>query len=154
MQFIDIISSNGLNHTEIRKDDDCVYVEMDPIKLNKILSEYDFTISHHASSNELNIASVNEWIRSTCMSQIIGMSEYLHQLGSGWVNIHTGHASLTYHEGVIAQVKENRTRSLNEIAEAYETLDTCLLVENNYPEKDLIKFRADQGDIQSILVLV
>ncbi|MEA3294411.1 MAG: sugar phosphate isomerase/epimerase [Euryarchaeota archaeon] len=151
MQFIDFLSSNGLNHIEIRKDNDYVYGEMDPVKLNRVLSEYDFTISYHAPSNEFNIASVNERTRSACVSQIIGMGEYLHQVGSGWVNIHTGHVSLAYHEGVIAKAKENRTRSLDEIAAAYETLDTGLLIENDYPEKDLIKFGTDQGDIQGIL---
>jgi len=51
--------------------------------------------------------------------------------GSGWVNMHTGHVPGAYHETVIRKAKENRTRSLDEIAVAYEMLDTGLYVENN-----------------------
>jgi len=151
MEFMDFLYSNGFNHIEIRKDNDYVYGEVDPVKLKNILNEYDFTISYHAPTHGFNIASVNERIRSSCVDQIIEIGEYLQQVGSGWVNIHTGYVPRTHHEKVITKAKENKTRSLGEIAAVYETLDTGLLVENDYPEESLIKFGVYPEDILSVL---
>jgi sugar phosphate isomerase/epimerase len=103
LQFIDFLYSNGFDHIEIREENDHVYGEVDPALLGTILSDYDFTISYHAPSREFNLASVNERIRSSCVSQIIEIGEYLQEVGSNaWVNIHAGHVPQAYHENVIA----------------------------------------------------
>jgi sugar phosphate isomerase/epimerase len=151
LQFLDFLHSNGFDHIEIKKDNDHVYGEVKPAELERTLSEYDITISYHAPHREFNIASVNEKVRMSCVSQIIEMGEYLQEAGSGWVNIHTGHVPGVYHETVIRKAQENRTRSLDEIAAAYETLDTGLYVENDSLEKNIIKFGMQPEQVRDIL---
>ena len=151
LQFLDFLHSNGFDHIEIKKDNDHVYGEVKPAELERTLSEYDITISYHAPHREFNIASVNEKVRISCVSQIIEMGEYLREVGSGWVNIHVGHVPGTYHETVIEKAQENRTRSLDEIAAAYETLDTGLYVENDSLEKNIIKFAMQLEQVRDIL---
>ncbi|MGP8321571.1 MAG: sugar phosphate isomerase/epimerase family protein [Methanosarcinaceae archaeon] len=151
LQFLDFLHSNGFSHIEIKKDNDYVYGEIDPAKLERILSEYDITISYHAPHNEFNIASVNEKVRMSCVSQIIEMGEYLQMVGSGWVNIHIGYVSGAYHKTVIAKAEENLARSLDEIAAVYETLDTGIYVENDSFEKNIIKFGLQPEQVRDIL---
>ncbi|RJS72099.1 sugar phosphate isomerase/epimerase [ANME-2 cluster archaeon] len=141
LQFIDFLYSNGFDHIEIRKDNDYVYGTVDSALMGRVLSEYDFTISYHAPSREFNLASVNERVRMSCVDQVIGMGEYLQEVGSkAWVNIHAGHIPEQYHERVIAKAEENMRASLDEIAAAYQGLDTGLLVENDSFEKHITKF--------------
>ena len=141
LQFIDFLYSNGFDHIEIRKDNDYVYKTVDSALLGRVLSLYDFTISYHAPSREFNLGSVNERVRQSCVAQVIRIGEYLQEVGSNaWVNVHAGHVPQVYHENVIAKAKENTRVSLDEIAAAYEVLDTGLLVENDNFEDGLIKF--------------
>ena len=151
LQFLDFLYSSGFDHIEIKKDNDHVYGEVNPVELERMLSEYDITISYHAPHREFNLASVNEKVRMSCVSQIIEMGEYLHEVGSGWVNIHIGHVPGAYHKTFIAKAEENRTRSLDEIAAAYETLDTGLYVENDSFEKKLINFGLQPEQVRDIL---
>ncbi|MEA1870131.1 MAG: sugar phosphate isomerase/epimerase [Euryarchaeota archaeon] len=143
LQFIDFLYSNGFDHIEVRKDNDYVYGMVDSDLLGQVLSEYDFTISYHAPSREFNLGSVNERVRQSCVAQVIRMGEYLQEVCSGsesWVNIHVGHVPEQYHRRVIAKAEENMRASLDEIAAAYEGLDTGLLVENDSFETHLTKF--------------
>ncbi|NOQ33615.1 MAG: TIM barrel protein [Methanosarcinales archaeon] len=152
LQFIDFLYSNGFNHIEVRKDNDYVYGTVDSALLGRVLSEYDFTISYHAQSREFNLGSVNERVRASCVAQVIGMGEYLQEVGSkAWVNIHAGHIPEQYHERVTAKAKENMGVSLDEIAAAYEGVDTGLLVENDSFEDGLIKFGLYPEEVLDIL---
>ncbi|MDK2947538.1 MAG: hypothetical protein PWQ63_698 [Methanolobus sp.] len=140
LEFLDFLNSNGFRHIEVRKDNDHVFGKVDPEMMKSMLSDYDFTISYHAPHREFNLASVNEDIRKCCVDQIIEMGEYLHEVGSGWVNIHIGHIASNYHEKVIEKAEKNSRKSLEEIAEAFEDLDSRLFVENDSYEKGLLKF--------------
>ena len=56
------------------------------------------------------------------------------------MNIHVGHIPEQYHKRVTAKAEENMWTSLDEIAVAYEGLNTGLLVENDSFEKHITKF--------------
>lgn len=152
LQFIDFLYSNGFNHIEVRKDNDYVYGTVDSTLMGRVLSEYDFTISYHAPSREFNLGSVNERVRQSCVAQVIRMGEYLQEVGAkAWVNIHAGHIPEQYHKRVTAKAEENMGVSLDEIAAAYEGLDTGLLVENDSFEDGLIKFGLYPEEVLDIL---
>ena len=152
LQFIDFLHSNGFDHIEVRKDNDYIYGTVNSTLMGRVLSEYDFTISYHAPSREFNLGSVNERVGASCVAQVIRIGEYLQEVGAkAWVNIHAGHVPHAYHEKVIAKAEENMKASLDEIAAAYEGLDTGLLIENDSFEKNLTKFGLYPEMIQDIL---
>jgi len=152
LQFIDFLYSNGFNHIEVRKDNDYVYGTADSALLGQVLSEYDFTISYHAPSREFNLGSVNERVRQSCVAQVIRMGEYLQEVGAkAWVNIHAGHVPEQYHKRVTAKAKENMGVSLDEIAAAYEGVDTGLMVENDSFERHITKFGMYPEEVLDIL---
>ena len=152
LQFIDFLYSNGFDHIEVRKDNDYAYGTADSALLGQVLSEYDFTISYHAPSREFNLGSVNERVRQSCVAQVIRMGEYLQEVGAkAWVNIHAGHIPEQYHKRVAAKAEGNMGVSLDEIAAAYEGLDTGLLVENYSFEKHITKFGLYPEEVLDIL---
>jgi sugar phosphate isomerase/epimerase len=140
IEFLETLYFNGFSHLEIRKDSDHVFGQVNPSTLKRTLSKYDFTISYHVPHREFNLASVNEDIRQCCVSQVKAIGEYLDELGQGWVNIHAGYIPNSYHKKAIEKARFNCMQSLDEISEAFKTLNTEIFLENDSRENGLIKF--------------
>ncbi|MGB9927231.1 MAG: sugar phosphate isomerase/epimerase family protein [Methanosarcina sp.] len=151
IEFLEILYFNGFSHIEIRKDSDHVYGQVNPSTLRRSLSKYGFTVSYHVPHREFNLASVNEDIRKCCVSQVIAIGEYLHEIGQGWVNIHAGHVPNSYHKNAIIKAKSNCMKSLDEIAEAFKALNTEIFLENDSKENGLIKFGLTPVQMKGLL---
>ncbi len=150
LEFMEYLHNIGLNHIEVRRDNEYVHGQVNPDLMREKLKEYGFTLSYHAPCREFNLASVNKDIRKSCVQQIIDIGQYLDEVGSGWVNIHVGQTTRAYHPSVIEKAKNNCLCSLIEIADAFMDLKTPVYVENDNYEKSNIKFGLHPYELQDI----
>jgi sugar phosphate isomerase/epimerase len=150
LEFMEYLHKIGLNHIEVRRDNEYVHGQVGPDLMREKLKEYGFTLSYHAPCRDFNLASVNEDIRQSCVKQIIDIGRYLDEVGTGWVNIHVGQTTRAYHDSVIDKAKNNCLHSLFEIADAFMDFKTKIYVENDNYEKNVIKFGLQPHELQDI----
>jgi sugar phosphate isomerase/epimerase len=89
--------------------------------------EYPLTYSVHAPSSEINIASVNERMRSAALSLLGDVLASCNRIGAGHLVVHPGYSA---YEQVKERSHSSLLRSLDDLAELQEEFGVRVCVEN------------------------
>lgn len=98
-------------------------------EIKQAIPSYDIEFSIHAPFNDLNIASLNPFIRNTALNYLKDTIKYIDMLGIDLLTLHPGHQSPT---GIYypKKVKEINLRSIRMLAEFAKDYSITLALEN------------------------
>lgn len=135
-EFLDYVTSLGLNHIELKREYMYAPPEAPPAdELCDMLDTYDVTLTLHAPFRDWNLGSFNDASRQAAVEQVKATLNDAHEAGAGAVVVHGGAVPKRYPERVQAKAVDNAVRSLTACASHAADVGVPLCLENQ-PQSD------------------
>jgi len=135
-EFIELITSLGLNHIELKRE----YLEGHPdappaAAVGELAEQYDISVTYHAPFRDWNIGSFNDAVREASVDQVRDTLDDALAADAEGVVLHGGSVPYRYPEWVRQEAAANARRSLVECAEYADDIGVPLCLENQ-PRND------------------
>jgi len=135
-EFIEMSTSLGLNHIELKRE----YLEGHPdapsaAAVGELAERYDISVTYHAPFRDWNIGSFNDAVRQASVDQVQNTLDDARAADAEGVVLHGGSVPHRYPAWVRREAAANARRSLVECAEYADDIGVPLCLENQ-PRND------------------
>jgi sugar phosphate isomerase/epimerase len=108
------------------------------LEIKDLSNSYDFKYSVHAPNIDINLASVNPFLRSAFKKTILKVVVFATELDAGLLVSHVGRLSRDYPQKLVRKAMKNAIDSLRKINQLSSNLGIIFTIENDHKSNDYV----------------
>lgn len=151
-EFLDYVTSLGLNHVELKREYMYAPPEAPPAdELGELLDAYGATLTLHAPFRDWNLGSFNDASRRAAVEQVTDTLDDAAEAGAGAVVVHGGAVPRRYPERVREKAIGNAVQSLAACADYAADVGVPLCLENQPRSDEKRRHTTTPDDLAAML---